>query len=76
MAYNDYEVVKLVTTIRPNLGFYSSTPDPPCWVRFRHLMWSISLLIRAVHIIGTSSRNVKRWKETKPVLHEKDKLAR
>ncbi len=25
-----YEAVKLVTAARPNLGFYSRTPAPPC----------------------------------------------
>ncbi len=30
MAIMIYEVVKLVNTTRPDLGFYSRTPAPPC----------------------------------------------
>ncbi len=31
MAIMIYRVVKLVTTLRPNLGFFSRTPAPPCF---------------------------------------------
>ncbi len=29
-----YRAVKLVTTLRPNLGFFPRTPAPPCRSRF------------------------------------------
>ncbi len=52
MAYNIYKVVKSVTTLRPNLGFFPRTPAPPC-LKISLICLSYSLLLVTVMLMDS-----------------------